>query len=324
MPRFVLVMLFALIVASNWFFVLRVLDPSFTIAETKRRPAYVPSREEKRSMLTYSLGAIDLSAVVLTYALVRTRRWRADWDALKAQMPQLVTRLSAPDLLRDPVGFERHVPHEPPNVYLEVPFESILRWDVRLPGHQWLDRPEAAEMLALITLRLFLEQGLTGAYVGRAYHDTGRVVAAGKGPVRALHSRGRGSVPAYTMRVDSGCMHLTATFRIKQEGKTLVLGWYQTAQRVTAWEALWHDRWWALLSLVGAVLFPLMVPLILLYAVATHPPGRGWTSLWAKHTRDRIDQPRGESQDEQLARISFESNVRAVFQGLANIQAVSH
>jgi hypothetical protein len=172
-------------------------------------------------------------------------------------------------------------------------------------------------------LRLLAGLKLHGAYIGRTFHDTDRVaVIFDATPVRALYARSRGTFQVYTFRLDREKQHMVVTFAIKRDGNTLTLGWHHATLRASWRDAIEYRALWILLSLLGAVVLPELLLITTLHAILLFPPSRGWTSLWAKMSRDRIlnrFSGAGETLSEQMQRKAFETSVTAAFSKIASI-----
>lgn len=314
MPRSILVLL-------GTFFVLTVWAQTFLTLAALARP---DAGASVRPRMLVGLVAINGFAAFLTYALVCDRRWRARWRAFQGYSPELLARLEGDTALLDPAKFLAAIPEEPANVYLEQPFQCILSWDRTRRGFEWLNRPDAEELIATGAFKVLTDMRLRGAYIGRTFHDTDRVAASfDAGPVRALRTQSGGSLSVYTFRIDRGRQHLVATFAVKRDGNIITLGWHQAALRATWFDTLRFSKFWCLFMLVGATVLPELLVLTLAYALISYPPGRGWTSMWAKITRDRLNQQfnaAGESWAERMDFQSFEQNVSAAFVKLSSTQ----
>lgn len=302
--------------------------------------------EQRLIGLTVRLGLLNLFALVLTYALVRDRRWRVQWRALRGAAPELFGRLDSGAARRDPKAFlnsdpysdgtEPSLPVEPPTVYLETKLEPLLRWNTEEPIYAGLKRPDVEEYLAVRIFELLSEMKLEGSYIGQTYHNTSRGTAVtdefgDQTRARALRTVRHGEYPMYTFRLDRGAMHLTANFAVQRNGNIVTVAWYCSNVRATALDALRYSKWWSALTLVGILFFPLLLPVMLLYALVYYPPGFGWTSMWARVSRDRLKRQfghflgftpwwgfgaSGESFNDQREREAFEQNVFLVFRKL--------
>ena len=244
MPSLILVQLiglFALIVLANSFPLWIATGPDW-----RDRPS------TPRLIVEFPLANINLAALALTYALVKTRRWRADWRAFQNASSELLERFATDEALNDPCGTLDRIPEEPPNIYLEVPPQPLVRWDRKQPGTEWLDRDNAEYLLVACAFRLLADLGLRGAYVGCSYHDTDRLGAVfDSTPVRALKTRRRGGLPVYTFRVDGERTHLVATFVVQRNGNIFTLAWHAVALRSTPLESVLQVGSWSVFSFVG-------------------------------------------------------------------------
>ena len=273
------------------------------------------------------LAAINLMGVALSYALICDRRWRAKWRAYQSVSPDLLIRVSKQESLLQPNEFIAAIPDEPSNVYLEQPL-AVMQWDKTRQGSEWLNHPHAEKLLAVCALKLLTEMELRGAYIGKTFHDSDRVVTTFDAtPVRALRTRSRGTLPVYTFRLDRGRQHMVVTFVVRNDGNTFTLGWHQATLRATWFDTLRYCETLVYGGLLCVTVLPILLPLPLIYAFVRFPPSRGWTSLVVKISRDRSlgrFNCTGESWAEQMERDAFAQNVGAAFAKLADIKLRFH
>jgi hypothetical protein len=278
--------------------------------------------EEASSETSMLLFVVNFTGFFLTYIMIRSSVWRRQWRVYQDNGRSALKEFANPNCpISSLLPRLASIPEEPPTMYIEEDDEPLQAW-YRNRG----DTPRCLaegdveivrnNVIAAI-FQVLAMNGPSGAYIGRCYHDIHRVRSSTEQHKRVLETQRRGSSTTFAYRIDgkSDRSRCVAFFTVSVDNKVEIF-WSTSSLWLSGMDCFRYTSGWFLLSIIGAFCcLPFSVPCLVLYIYFSFPPSRGWTSLWAKATRDRNagklsgDSP---SRDEQREMDRFRQDVHHV------------